>query len=288
LNLFRVYSGSLNADSTVYNAKKEVKERIAQIFLLEGKKQKPVGFASVGDIVAVAKLKETTTGDTLCDPDHPTLLEPIDFYKPVMSVAVEPRTNRDQEKLSESLEKLSEEVRVTVLGHVQRGGQRDPAARHPRGRGHGPAVAGSDELDGGVGVEGAENVFFVDGADASDFHYGIKGQNVVLEMLDEVKVTASGYNAEFGGSVRQFKSLHLCNRGERGGTEAAVVHVHDAPPAVKPLAICPAVPGAAAVVDIEDGKTPTQVFDTTRARGPSPCFRQIRVQNQKRGMVKET
>ncbi len=65
--------------------------------------------AKTGEIVAVMGLKETTTGDTLCDPGHPILLEPIDLYKPVMSVAVEPRTNRDQEKLAESLEKLSEE-----------------------------------------------------------------------------------------------------------------------------------------------------------------------------------
>ena len=65
--------------------------------------------AKAGEIVAVMGLKETTTGDTLCDPAHPILLEPIDFYKPVMSVAVEPRTNQDQEKLAESLEKLSEE-----------------------------------------------------------------------------------------------------------------------------------------------------------------------------------
>jgi len=65
--------------------------------------------AKTGEIVAVMGLKETTTGDTLCHPGHPILLEPIDFYKPVMSVAVEPRTNRDQEKLGESLYKLSEE-----------------------------------------------------------------------------------------------------------------------------------------------------------------------------------
>jgi elongation factor G len=65
--------------------------------------------AKTGEIVAVMGLKDTTTGDTLCDPIHPIILEPIDFYKPVISVAVEPRTNRDQEKLTESLEKLSEE-----------------------------------------------------------------------------------------------------------------------------------------------------------------------------------
>jgi len=65
--------------------------------------------AKTGEIVAVMGLKETTTGDTLCDRGHPILLEPIDFYRPVMSVAVEPKTNQDQERLTESLEKLSEE-----------------------------------------------------------------------------------------------------------------------------------------------------------------------------------
>ena len=72
LTLFRVYSGSASADSTLYNSKKDAKERISQIFLMEGKKQKPVGFAGVGDIVAVAKLKETTTGDTFSDEKKPS------------------------------------------------------------------------------------------------------------------------------------------------------------------------------------------------------------------------
>src|SRR4030042_1071055 len=75
LSLFRVFSGSLNADSAVYNSKRDVKERNGQIFLMEGKKQKPVGFATVGDIVAVAKLKETTTGDTFSDEKRPILFE---------------------------------------------------------------------------------------------------------------------------------------------------------------------------------------------------------------------
>ena len=67
LTLFRVYSGELHPDSTVLDSKKDEKERIGQIFYLVGKKQKPAGFVSVGDIAAVAKLKEATTGDTLCD-----------------------------------------------------------------------------------------------------------------------------------------------------------------------------------------------------------------------------
>ena len=74
ISIFRVYSGVLNSDSTVFNATKGVDERIGQIYELEGKKQKPIKQAVAGDIVAVAKLKETVTGDTLCDAAKPIVL----------------------------------------------------------------------------------------------------------------------------------------------------------------------------------------------------------------------
>jgi len=109
LNLFRVYSGSLNADSTVYNSKKDVKERIGQIYLLEGKKQKPVGFASVGDIVAVAKLKETTTGDTFSDEKNSILFEETKLPLPMISYALTPKSKGDEEKIASSLARIHEE-----------------------------------------------------------------------------------------------------------------------------------------------------------------------------------
>ena len=105
----RIYSGVLKVGKEVYNPRLKKGERISRIFLMHANQRTRVEEAKAGEIVAVMGLKETTTGDTLCDPGHPILLEPIDFYKPVMSVAVETKSNRDQEKLTESLLKLSEE-----------------------------------------------------------------------------------------------------------------------------------------------------------------------------------
>jgi len=105
----RIYSGVLKVGTEVYNPRLKKGEKISRIFQMHAHQRSRVEEAKTGEIVAVMGLKETTTGDSLCDRGRPMLLEPIDFYKPVMSVAVEPRTSRDQEKLTESLEKLSEE-----------------------------------------------------------------------------------------------------------------------------------------------------------------------------------
>lgn len=105
----RIYSGVLKVGMEVYNPRLRRGEKISRIFQMHANHRTRTEEAKTGEMVAVMGLKETTTGDTLCDSSHPILLEPIDFYKPVMSVAVEPKTNQDQEKLTESLEKLSEE-----------------------------------------------------------------------------------------------------------------------------------------------------------------------------------
>jgi elongation factor G len=123
LSLFRVYSGSLNADSTVYNSKKDVKERIGQIFLLEGKKQKPVGFASVGDIVAVAKLKETTTGDTFSDEKNPIVFEETKLPLPMISYALTPKSKGDEEKIATSLTRIHEEDPTMTVGRDEQTGE---------------------------------------------------------------------------------------------------------------------------------------------------------------------
>lgn len=105
----RIYSGTLNVGGEVYNPRLKKNEKISRIFQMHANQRTRTEEAKTGEIVAVMGLKETTTGDTLCDRGHPILLEPIDFYKPVMSVAVEPKTGRDQDKLAQSLEKLSDE-----------------------------------------------------------------------------------------------------------------------------------------------------------------------------------
>jgi len=109
ITVFRVYSGTLNSDSTVYNSTRDTVERIGQIYELEGKKQKPVKQAVAGDIVAVAKLKETVSGDTLCDADKPIIYEPAKSLDPVISYAIQPKTKNDEDKIHGALQRLMEE-----------------------------------------------------------------------------------------------------------------------------------------------------------------------------------
>ena len=109
ITIFRVYSGVLNSDSTIFNSTKGVEERIGQIYELEGKKQHPIKQAVAGDIVAVAKLKETVTGDTLCDPAKPIIFEPAKQLMPVISYAIEPKTKADEDKIHNALHRMIEE-----------------------------------------------------------------------------------------------------------------------------------------------------------------------------------
>lgn len=109
ITIFRVYSGVLNSDSMIFNSSKGVEERIGQIYELEGKKQHPIKQAVAGDIVAVAKLKETVTGDTLCDPAKPVVYEPAKQLLPVISYAIEPKTKADEDKIHNALHRMIEE-----------------------------------------------------------------------------------------------------------------------------------------------------------------------------------
>jgi elongation factor G len=109
ITIFRIYSGTLNSESTIFNASKGVEERVGQIYELEGKKQKAIKQAFAGDIVAVAKLKETVTGDTLCDPAHPIIYEPAKQLLPVISYAIEPKTKADEDKIHNALHRMIEE-----------------------------------------------------------------------------------------------------------------------------------------------------------------------------------
>ncbi len=109
LTLFRVYSGEVHPDMTVLNVTKDEKERIGQIFYLVGKKQKPAGLASAGDIAVVAKLKEAGTGDTLCDEKSPIKYESVKLSQPVISFSLQPKAKGDEDKLNTSLARLIEE-----------------------------------------------------------------------------------------------------------------------------------------------------------------------------------
>lgn len=109
LAFFRVYSGTLEAGSYVYNAAKKRKERIGRILQMHANNRKEIDKVYAGDIAAAVGLKDTTTGDTLCAEDHPIILESMVFPDPVISVAVEPKTTDDQEKMGVALQRLAEE-----------------------------------------------------------------------------------------------------------------------------------------------------------------------------------
>jgi elongation factor G len=123
LTYIRVYSGTIESGAAVVNSTKDKKERIGKIFQMHANKENPVDKVTAGHIYAVIGLKDTTTGDTLCDPAHPVVLESMTFPEPVIEVAIEPKTKADQEKLSLAIQKLAEEDPTFRTEQVQETGQ---------------------------------------------------------------------------------------------------------------------------------------------------------------------
>ncbi|HOQ42659.1 MAG TPA: elongation factor G [Smithellaceae bacterium] len=109
LTYLRIYSGQISSGDEVYNVVKKKREKIARLLRMHSNKRERIDKASAGELVAVLGLKETTTGDTLCDEEHPIMLEQMEFYEPVISQAIEAKTPADQEKLSQALIKLTDE-----------------------------------------------------------------------------------------------------------------------------------------------------------------------------------
>ncbi len=109
LTYVRVYSGQAIPGEQMLNSTKQNKERVGKLFQMHANKENPVEHADAGNIYAFIGLKNTTTGDTLCNPDHPIILESMDFPDPVIQVAIEPKTKADQEKLGTAIQKLAEE-----------------------------------------------------------------------------------------------------------------------------------------------------------------------------------
>jgi len=109
LTLFRVYSGKLDSDSSVYNSSRKVTEKFGNIFFLEGKTQKPAETVIPGDIAGVAKLKETMTGDTLCHEKAPIIYEKLEVPPTIMSFAIEPKSRGDEDKIASCMHRLAEE-----------------------------------------------------------------------------------------------------------------------------------------------------------------------------------
>jgi len=109
LTYFRVYSGVLESSSYVFNPTKQSRERIGRLLRMHANKREEIERVFAGDIAAAVGLKSVTTGDTLCEEDHPVILEAMEFPTPVIAVAIEPKTKADQDKLSEALQKLQQE-----------------------------------------------------------------------------------------------------------------------------------------------------------------------------------
>ena len=109
LSVMEIVSGKIATDMTVYNSNKQVKEKIGQLFRLEGKKQEPVREAYAGEIIAAAKLKEAASGDTLCEERSPIQFEGLKHFSPLISFALEPKTKADEEKVPQGLHRMIEE-----------------------------------------------------------------------------------------------------------------------------------------------------------------------------------
>ncbi|OIP81878.1 MAG: translation elongation factor G [Porphyromonadaceae bacterium CG2_30_38_12] len=123
LCFFRVYSGQLPAGSYVYNTRSEKKERISRIFQMHSNKQNPVELISAGDIGAGVGFKDIRTGDTLCDENHQITLESMDFPAPVIGISIEPKTQKDLDKLGMGLAKLAEEDPTFTVHTQEQSGQ---------------------------------------------------------------------------------------------------------------------------------------------------------------------
>jgi elongation factor G len=109
LSYVRIYSGTMNTKADVYNPSRKISEKISRILRMHANKKERIDSAGAGSLVGVVGLRESSTGETLCSKDHPVLLERIEFYEPVISIAVEPKTHADQEKLDQVLEKFMAE-----------------------------------------------------------------------------------------------------------------------------------------------------------------------------------
>ncbi|MDD3656443.1 MAG: elongation factor G [Atribacterota bacterium] len=109
LTYFRVFSGELNSDSSIYNASQDIENKVGKIFRMQGKEQTPITIVSAGGIGAIAKLKKTNTGDTLCDKEFPIEFKKIEYPEPIMKFAIFPKSKGDEDKLSIAINRIQEE-----------------------------------------------------------------------------------------------------------------------------------------------------------------------------------
>ena len=150
LTYFRVYSGKLAEDSNVYNSSKGVDNKVGKIYKMQGKNQCPIPEVYAGDIAAVAKLKNTTTGDTLCDKENPVVFEKITYPEPLMLLAISPKTKGDEDKLSTALSRIIDEDPTVKIYRDEDTGETILAGM---GESHLEVIIETLESKFGVGVE---------------------------------------------------------------------------------------------------------------------------------------
>lgn len=201
LTYARIYSGKLQVGTDLLNVSKGTKEKVSRIFEMHANKRERLEQTGAGSIVALMGVKSATTGDTLCDPGHPILLEPIDTYQPVISIAVEPETRADQEKLVDSLGKLSEEDPTFKFQENPETGQM--------------IISGMGEL----------HLEIVLSRLARDYHVGVnagKPQVVYRETIRQETQAQGVFDREIGGT-RQYGmvEIHLSPASRGSGNSVA-------------------------------------------------------------------
>jgi elongation factor G len=192
---FRIYSGVLKAGEEVYNPRLKHAEKIARLLKIHANRKERVDSARAGDIAAAMGLKDTATGDTLCDKDKPILLESISFMEPVISMAIEPKTVLDQEKLADSLEKLVEEDPTLSVSVNDDTGQ--------------TIISGMGELHLEILIDRLKREFNVSA------NVG-KPQVVYRETILEPSVSEVSIDREIAGQARYAKVSVLMEPQERG------------------------------------------------------------------------
>ncbi|MDA2814176.1 elongation factor G [Nocardiopsis sp. RSe5-2] len=205
LTYIRVYSGVLEAGTQVQNSLKGRKERIGKIYRMHSNKREEIQSVGAGDIVAVMGLKDTTTGETLCDPGNPIVLESMTFPVPVIEVAIEPKTKSDQEKLSLAIQRLSEEDPTFQVKTDEETGQ--------------TIVSGMGELQLEVQVNRLRDEFKVE---ANIGKPQVAYRETVRKKVEKVEYThkkQTGGSGQFGRVIIDLEPLAADGDGDSGGYE---------------------------------------------------------------------
>ncbi|MCP4601444.1 MAG: elongation factor G [Proteobacteria bacterium] len=214
---FRIYSGSIDAGKTALNASREKRERVGRLLRMHANKREELKGAGAGDIVAAVGLRFTSTGDTLTDPKHPLLLERIHAPVPVISIAIEPKTMADQEKLSQVLERIAHEDPTFIIKTDDETGQ--------------TIIKGMGELHLEIIVDRLRRDFSVE-ANVGDPRVAFR------ETVTKAKESETNVDKQIGGRVHKVSVVLRVQPGDRG---SGIVFKNDTNPAEIPEKFIPAV-----------------------------------------------